>query len=418
LPLEVGGAIGVLSGSGEQVAHTMAPVDQDGEEEEEMQKAAKKYSGTRQRDIDFLLKSAKRDDVVELSSGLQYKVRRSGPASGKKPGLSTPCRVHYRGILTDGTEFDSTYSRGAPIILRPDQVVPGWREALQLMREGDRWEIILPSDLGYGERGAGPIPGGAVLVFELELFDIDAKESSLGQGGMVTLIGAIILFGMAMVAYLHFTRPAPTPRGPPMTPEDASGKGNPYVYFDMEVGGNPIGRIEFELFKSVVPRTAENFRALSTGEKGIGESGKPLHFKGTALHRIIPGFMCQGGDLTSGDGRGGESIYGRMFADEWEKGVIHHTQAGLLSMANRGQNTQSSQFFITTAQTSWLDGKHVVFGKVTRGMDIVHAIEEVGSRSGHPAHKVVIADCGELSGPYGQPVASPQGAAAQHANSL
>ncbi|MBL9106942.1 MAG: peptidylprolyl isomerase [Myxococcales bacterium] len=169
---------------------------------------------------------------------------------------------------------------------------------------------------------------------------------------------------------------------------------NPHVFFDITLDGAPAGRIEFELFADVVPRTAENFRALCTGEKGVGRSGKPLHYKGSAFHRVIKQFMCQGGDFTRGNGTGGESIYGEKFADENFK--LKHTEPGLLSMANAGPNTNGSQFFITTVVTSWLDGKHVVFGKVVDGMDVVKAMEAAGSSQGATSKKIVIADCGEL----------------------
>ncbi len=170
---------------------------------------------------------------------------------------------------------------------------------------------------------------------------------------------------------------------------------NPRVFFDITIGGRPAGRVVFELFADVVPRTAENFRALCTGEKGVGRSGKPLHYKGSGFHRVIQQFMCQGGDFTRGNGTGGESIYGEKFADE--NFALKHTAPGLLSMANAGPNTNGSQFFITTVVTSWLDGKHVVFGKVVEGMNVVQAMEAAGSRSGTTSAPIVIADCGQLS---------------------
>jgi peptidylprolyl isomerase len=166
------------------------------------------------------------------------------------------------------------------------------------------------------------------------------------------------------------------------------------VFFDIEAGNEFLGRIVFGLYGKVVPKTAENFRALCTGENGKTASGVPLHYKGSAFHRIIPGFMAQGGDFTSGDGRGGESIYGKKFPDENFK--LRHKAPGLLSMANSGPGTNGSQFFITTSVTSWLDGKHVVFGEVLEGYDVVKKMESFGSQSGATSKKIVIKDSGEL----------------------
>ena len=165
------------------------------------------------------------------------------------------------------------------------------------------------------------------------------------------------------------------------------------VWFDLDADGEKLGRVRFQLFNDVVPKTAENFRALCTGEKGLGKAGKPLHFKDSVFHRVIPGFMCQGGDFTNFNGTGGESIYGEKFPDENFK--MKHTCSGTLSMANAGPNTNGSQFFICTAITSWLDGKHCVFGKVIEGLDIITKVESYGSQSGKTSKVITVVGCGQ-----------------------
>ncbi|KAK9768154.1 hypothetical protein K7432_001448 [Basidiobolus ranarum] len=162
---------------------------------------------------------------------------------------------------------------------------------------------------------------------------------------------------------------------------------NPRVYFDLSADSQPLGRVVMELRADVVPKTAENFRALCTGENGYG-------YAGSIFHRVIPEFMCQGGDFTRHNGTGGKSIYGEKFADE--NFTLKHTGPGILSMANAGPNTNGSQFFICTEKTGWLDGKHVVFGSVVEGLDIIRQVEKFGSSTGKTSKKITVDASGQL----------------------
>lgn len=166
------------------------------------------------------------------------------------------------------------------------------------------------------------------------------------------------------------------------------------VYFDITMQNKPLGRIVIGLYGSVTPKTCHNFETLCKGT--TSDDGQQLGYKGSAFHRIIPNFMIQGGDFTHHNGTGGISVYGSKFPDENFK--LKHTGPGVLSMANSGKNTNGSQFFICTTKTTHLDGRHVVFGVVESGWDVVKEIESMGSRSGTPRASMKISDCGVLEG--------------------
>ena len=223
---------------------------------------------------------------------------------------------------------------------------------------------------------------------------------------VVLLRGIVLLAGIVVLPACSTNRPN-AEGGQPAAPErvipaaddykpfHAVNPKNPKAFFEITIDGKAAGRIEMELFADTCPKTAENFLQLCVGTKS--KTGKTLAYKGSSFHRVIPDFMCQGGDFTLGDGRGGESIYGGKFEDETFEGKAgKHFGRGTLSMANAGPNTNGSQFFLCTAATPHLDGKHVVFGQVGKGYDVVKRIEAVGTRSGKTSAKVTISDCGKV----------------------
>lgn len=368
--------------------------------------AACAMASTTPEGIKYLAKNAKNKKVIVLPSGLQYKQLKKGKEDGLTPNRTSECYVHYRGKNIKGFEFDSSKKYGdAPRKFAPSAVIKGWTEALMMMKEGEKAEIVIPSELAYGARSMGEyITPGSVLIFELELVGVEPDSGGFDPIGYIKKLPYSIWAFIAYFAYnILFAGGGSAKAGKPMPAKEQRGKaGNKRVFIDISIKKEGkvehSGRIEMELFNSITPKTADNFYHLCTGSKGMGKCGKPLHFKNSKFHRIIPGFMAQGGDFQNGDGTGGESIYGSKFEDEFDEkaGFVSHSEKYVLSMANSGSNSNGSQFFITFVNTSFLDGKHVVFGQVVKGAETVEAMQKQGSQTGSVAAEVIVQDCGAL----------------------
>lgn len=384
----------------------------------------------------FLAQNIKKSGWKETKSGLQYRVvKRSSKKDALSPNITSPVLVSYVGKNIRGEIFDGSNVRGVPTEMKPSHLIPGWQEALLMMKEGDQWQITVPAELGYRDRKMGKITPGSVLIFDLELVKVVTEADVVNPFGFISslpelcwnactsfpaplwVVVAYFVAAFVLREWHRATRPPPRRQGEARSLEELqhppTGSVNPRVFLDVQIGsgGQGGGRIEFELFPALCPRTVENFRCLCTGEKGVAARswynwmlGRStlLHYKGNRFHRIVPGFMAQGGDIEHNDGDGGRCIYGTsVFDDEFEEGFLSHSQAGLLSMANCGPNSNSSQFFVTFAPAEHCDQKHVVFGAVVRGMEVVQAIEAAAAAAvaakGRRA-PIVIVDCGQLAG--------------------
>jgi hypothetical protein len=261
----------------------------------------------------YLVEHATKSGVFVTQSGLHYEILKSGDADTLHPTINSRCLCHYIGTFIDGRVFDSSIARGSPLEFAPSNVIKGWTEALMLMRAGDIWKLTIPSELAYGNNGKGDIPGGSVLIFELELIEFrdPSWRDYLSQYWQLGLLAAYFLFKIFRGCFGGSQN-----SGDNIPLEQARAEeSNVKVYLDVSVGDKAPARINLILFKKVCPKTVENFRQLCTGESPLkARGGKKLHYKGSAFHRVIPGFMLQGGDFTNGDGTGGESIYGAKYA--------------------------------------------------------------------------------------------------------
>ena len=342
--------------------------------------------------------------AVAAAPRVQQRMLRRPPSAGfaSAAGAGDAVMVFYR-LTVDGEEVDSNIGKQPmEVKLGGGGVIPGFEAALMGMAAGDEKSVTIAAADGYGEKD----PARVQQVPKDNLPDgveVGAQLQS-SQGQVVTIVeitdaGAMIDFNHPLAGKdLNFEitvdsikdADAPPSVDPTVDaayrpPLGAPNPDNPVVFLEISVGGTALGRIEIELKEDVAPKTANNFLQLCTGEPGFG-------YAGSSFHRVIPGFMCQGGDFTAGNGTGGKSVYGDRFEDE--NFDLSHAGPGVLSMANAGPGTNGSQFFLCVTETPHLDGKHVVFGQVVAGYGVVKAVESVGSQGGETAMAVVVESCG------------------------
>jgi FKBP-type peptidyl-prolyl cis-trans isomerase FklB len=257
--------------------------------------------------LEYLAANGKKSGVITTKSGLQYKVlEASSDPHAISPNATSKCHVHYRGKTIQGVEFDSSYKRHKPTMFSPNDVIRGWAEALLLMREGDKWQVVIPAELAYGKRSMGEhITPGSVLIFEMELVKVEVEAGVFSAvAGLLPKFIRDLPFGVWLfVVYFGYQLIGPEKKDGassanakqvPLSAVSGS-EYNEEVFLDIQIGDAAPEKLTFELFSAHVPRTTSNFSHLCRGDMGTGTMGKPLAFKGSDFHRIIPGFMAQGG---------------------------------------------------------------------------------------------------------------------------